>query len=364
MTRIPHVRRFAYILHTNTGEWSSLSDQINLRARSYATRLGRFIQKDPSRQEKNLYEYANSNPINNIDPNGLFSKSTIAFNMGFKSEQFDVMVIYLDNLSRSIAHGHARKWGFLAALLDAEDNDSMAMGIPVITTEADLPTQPYLKWRNTGKIIQINCQLYIGNQPLLLFFYNNLLRNTEPKYYWRDTTPIYYQLNHASSVHTYIDGLDNNHFYIHGNSTTRLPDFISIDASLGKTILPPIPIGVGVAGSYIVDRVGNIYIAGSFLGSLGESSPLTLGFSEGYASPVSIGSYPIIDEQILRSAYISGDWVAVQLTGGIPGVMGVISTPSGNMSEVYLQQAISLSGTVMRGTTLKIGENSSVNLFL
>jgi hypothetical protein len=33
--------------------------------------MGRFFQKDPSRQEKNLYRYANGNPINFTDPGGL-----------------------------------------------------------------------------------------------------------------------------------------------------------------------------------------------------------------------------------------------------------------------------------------------------
>ena len=322
-----------------TGEWmDGDTDQIYLRKRLYAPGLGRFIQKDPSRQEENWYEYAASNPIINVDPSGLFRESAIAHSMGFKTDQFDEMLIYLDNLPRSMVQGHARKWGFLAALLDAQDFDSMAMGVPAITTSWHLPTQPNFKWRNTGQIFQANCQLYVGGQPLLLFFYNDLLRNTEPKYYWRDTTPVYYELHHETSTRTYVDGLDRLNFG--DNSTTRLPDFISIDIGLGKTIMPPIPIGAGGAGSFIIDRVGNIYLSRSIIGSVGVSSPITLGFSEGYASPVTIGSYPILDEKTLREGYIEGDWIAFQFAGGTPGFMGAISTSNGNHTEIYSQQAL------------------------
>lgn len=42
-----------------------------LGARYYDPALGRFITQDPSRDGPNWYEYAGSNPINNIDPKGL-----------------------------------------------------------------------------------------------------------------------------------------------------------------------------------------------------------------------------------------------------------------------------------------------------
>jgi RHS repeat-associated protein len=50
------------------GDYNEL---LYLRSRYYAPRMGRFFQKDPSRQEKNLYRYANGNPINFTDPDGL-----------------------------------------------------------------------------------------------------------------------------------------------------------------------------------------------------------------------------------------------------------------------------------------------------
>ncbi|MER5561219.1 RHS repeat-associated core domain-containing protein [Streptomyces sp. NPDC002506] len=43
----------------------------HLGARYYGPNLGRFTQPDPSGQEKNPYLYAEGDPVNRIDPNGL-----------------------------------------------------------------------------------------------------------------------------------------------------------------------------------------------------------------------------------------------------------------------------------------------------
>ncbi|MER7719673.1 RHS repeat-associated core domain-containing protein [Streptomyces flaveolus] len=45
----------------------------HLGARYYDTNIGRFTQPDPSGQEKNPYLYAEGDPVNRIDPSGLFS---------------------------------------------------------------------------------------------------------------------------------------------------------------------------------------------------------------------------------------------------------------------------------------------------
>ncbi|WP_237526965.1 RHS repeat-associated core domain-containing protein, partial [Streptomyces sp. SID337] len=42
-------------------------------ARYYDPNIGRFTQRDPSGQEKNPYLYAEGDPVNRIDPSGLFS---------------------------------------------------------------------------------------------------------------------------------------------------------------------------------------------------------------------------------------------------------------------------------------------------
>ena len=54
-----------------TGEFTDSSGLVYLRARYYDPLSGRFFQIDPSRQEENLYQYAGSNPVMNIDPSGL-----------------------------------------------------------------------------------------------------------------------------------------------------------------------------------------------------------------------------------------------------------------------------------------------------
>ncbi len=41
-------------------------------ARYYQPELGRWSQQDPSGQEANAYLYVNSNPVNFVDPTGLF----------------------------------------------------------------------------------------------------------------------------------------------------------------------------------------------------------------------------------------------------------------------------------------------------
>ncbi|MFE5141325.1 RHS repeat-associated core domain-containing protein [Streptomyces fagopyri] len=47
----------------------------HLQARYYDANIGRFTQPDPSGQEQNPYLYAEGDPVNRIDPAGLFSWS-------------------------------------------------------------------------------------------------------------------------------------------------------------------------------------------------------------------------------------------------------------------------------------------------
>ncbi len=43
----------------------------HLKARHYDANVGRFTQPEPSGQEKNPYLYAEGDPVNRTDPNGL-----------------------------------------------------------------------------------------------------------------------------------------------------------------------------------------------------------------------------------------------------------------------------------------------------
>ncbi|GAA0617862.1 RHS repeat-associated core domain-containing protein [Streptomyces crystallinus] len=54
----------------------------HLGARYYDPNLGRFTQPDPSGREKNPYLYAEGDPANRIDPQGLISLSGVADALG------------------------------------------------------------------------------------------------------------------------------------------------------------------------------------------------------------------------------------------------------------------------------------------
>jgi RHS repeat-associated protein len=55
-----------------TNEYTDATGLLYLRARYYNPSMGRFLNVDPSRQERNLYEYATSNPVMFTDPSGLY----------------------------------------------------------------------------------------------------------------------------------------------------------------------------------------------------------------------------------------------------------------------------------------------------
>ncbi|WP_430727352.1 RHS repeat-associated core domain-containing protein [Streptomyces beigongshangae] len=54
----------------------------HLGARYYDPNIGCFTQPDPSGQEKNPYLYAEGDPVNRIDPNGLLSFSSVTETVG------------------------------------------------------------------------------------------------------------------------------------------------------------------------------------------------------------------------------------------------------------------------------------------
>jgi len=96
-----------------TGEARDSSELTYLRARYMDSSTGRFTQRDPSGLEANLFLYAGANPVNRIDPSGLFSRLQIA--QSFHMNNFGNVVSYYDN--------NEEHWGFLAALLRALPGD-------------------------------------------------------------------------------------------------------------------------------------------------------------------------------------------------------------------------------------------------
>jgi RHS repeat-associated protein len=56
------------------GEQEDANGLVFLRARYYNPAMGRFFQLDPSRQERNPYQYTLGNPVNLSDPSGLITQ--------------------------------------------------------------------------------------------------------------------------------------------------------------------------------------------------------------------------------------------------------------------------------------------------
>lgn len=104
-----------------TGEQYGDSTQLlYLRARYYNPADGRFLTKDPSRFEKNLYRYASANPINFVDPTGLYA-------------QVDCSQIYLPGLRYycEIGNGDESNRGTIDArwkFFNIIANDAMLLG--------------------------------------------------------------------------------------------------------------------------------------------------------------------------------------------------------------------------------------------
>ncbi|MFD1829291.1 RHS repeat-associated core domain-containing protein [Streptomyces desertarenae] len=73
---LPQSYRFTGIYFDPTGLYK-------MGARYYDPHLGRFTQPDPSGQETNPYLYAAGDPVNRIDPAGLYSIDDFKSDVGF-----------------------------------------------------------------------------------------------------------------------------------------------------------------------------------------------------------------------------------------------------------------------------------------
>ncbi|MGW0538636.1 RHS repeat-associated core domain-containing protein, partial [Streptomyces sp. NPDC003032] len=73
--KIPQPYQFA-------GGYQDPTGLYHFSARYYDPNIGRFTQPDPSGQEKNPYLYAEGDPVNRIDPTGLFGISDITETVG------------------------------------------------------------------------------------------------------------------------------------------------------------------------------------------------------------------------------------------------------------------------------------------
>jgi hypothetical protein len=106
---------------------------VYLRARFYSPLDGRFFSRDKwagniiEPMSFNKWSYVHGNPINRIDPTGLFSPNTIAKSYGFNS--FNDL---LDAFEKQQPPYFGKRWGWLALLLDAKPGEGFTASFPNI----------------------------------------------------------------------------------------------------------------------------------------------------------------------------------------------------------------------------------------
>jgi hypothetical protein len=228
-----------------------------MRSRYYAPGTGRFLTKDPSGVEANLYLYASANPINRVDPTGLFSRDQIAKSFGFNA--FSDVLNYYDR--------HGEHWGFLAALFRALPGDYL------ISEQVRIEpfTQPYKRAKTFYVGYDSSQGVTLDGIPLRMSFSSNgpgnptqgILSNAGTP--WRSADATYYMVADYSGREQYIDG----------GYTSDLPDFWAASFSIS-----PAPVPLGGQVMKLVDRFGQSYYSAGVIAGVG--SPVGLAYSEGY----------------------------------------------------------------------------------
>lgn len=260
-----------------TGESRDANGLTYLRARYLDSSTGRFTQRDPSGLEANLYLYAGANPINRIDPTGLFSPNLIARSYGETS--FEDLLDAFENQKDPFI---GERWGWLALLLDSKPGDEFkASQVDLMRLYPDFVEhhRGFLFIDNSGDIKANITSSFAPADPYrpgvytlrsLLMLQNSwnsrLPRGSRDIPFWRDASPHLYMLGTRS----YIDYKQVQNDY---------PDLRSLE---GAKPSYEFKLGIGVGGSTVVDRFGNIYVAGS----LGAGASIGVGaYSESYIEP-------------------------------------------------------------------------------
>ena len=224
-----------------------------LRARYYLYGVGRFITKDPSRTEANLYLYALANPVNRTDPSGLLSNAQIAQSFGYYPTEFSKVVSWFS----VNAPNH---WALLAALQDANNNDSLGVGVDDAIA---------YEW-----VVAVNG----GNTYLLDYNYSSTHKNFSLKdfasYIIKTST---HGLPSGNPINDYYDKI--NMYFVNGTGRgfekgykafnqfhggwMRTPD---VKAFAGLSPIPAANVKIGVGGGYqiLIDRYGYIRFTGEF----------------------------------------------------------------------------------------------------
>jgi RHS repeat-associated protein len=252
-----------------TGEdWNTVTQLVFLRARYYSAAAARFTQQDPSGQEQNLYAYAASNPVNRVDPSGLFSLKSIAKSYGYSNP--DDKEGFLQYFA---SQGSWPRWGWLAALLMANDNDTVRVGVP-------LSWPPFLDETQDESIRCAEDGLVrVGSQDLQQYASGTLEKPWLSPFY-RNTRPINY---HLGGSRWSGDVMDHDR-------PIDLPDFRIANIDIAPALLAVLGIvPLSICGkiatggvSAVVDRYGHVY-GGVFLGAQGSCFGYISG-GEGYVN--------------------------------------------------------------------------------
>ena len=149
-----------------TGEWQDPSlGMLYLRARWYEPEAGRFTQRDPWGGDAwqpgagNEYNYADGNPVNQVDPTGLYSMREIK--EVFHAQLYDPDVLRMFGPDYPLEG----RWGWLEVLRVAEDGDRLVVFDKVGCSTS--PSQPEVLGLDVGRVIGVfrktDSGLFIGD---------------------------------------------------------------------------------------------------------------------------------------------------------------------------------------------------------
>jgi RHS repeat-associated protein len=244
-----------------TGEmWDSYINLAFLRARYYDGRTGRFTQQDPSGLERNLYVYASANSVNRTDPLGLFSLRALAKSFGYSNpDDKEGFLQYFASL------GSWARWGWMAVLLSANDNDMVKVGAPIVFPPYldETPEQP-IRCVEDGKI-------RIGLYDLQRYTNNTLEQSLNPAFFWRNTKPTTYLLNGKWDMDY--------------DRPRDLPDFRALSIDIGflfNYVFPGLGQIVSLGALPAIDRHGYLYLTG--FGGVNPNISLPPAVFEGYVA--------------------------------------------------------------------------------
>ncbi len=315
-----------------TGEMRDANGLTYLRARYLDSSTGRFTQRDPSGLEANLYLYAGANPVNRVDPTGLFSNSQIAHSLGVGD--FDGMLNWFEY------HGDER-FGFLALLMDAKEMDVIAgVSLEEFGQVTAYPLGQFLPLQGCeisilaqGKIYKLS--EYIERLPVIAKQSGNLVIP-----WWRSVVNRY-GLNWQKSYR-------DTHY-------TDLPDFYAAGKGLeigdfgGKIFL-------------IKDRFGYEYV-GFSIGAGPGISLSVLEYQEGYVQGLTrewtTGTPISLTEEELRGA-ISGFSIGLSYNIFLDGTSGSQVLFSPYQIATYSAALVDLLSVGVGGDyVIKIGPSST-----